>query len=131
VWLGGNSAGAQRRAGQIADGWCPFGLSPAQLRSGWDGVRRAAEKTGRDPSTLTCAPWLPIALLGPRDAPLPPEVYLQGGAAQLVERLAEYAEAGVQHLLMANFCPPDATVDQIAQIASEVLPHVAPLQARG
>jgi probable F420-dependent oxidoreductase len=127
VWMGGNTPGAQRRTGRIADGWVPFGLSPAQLREGWDGVRRAAEAAGRDPTALVCALWMPIALLRPGDAPLPPAVYLQGGAAQLVDRLGEYARAGLRHLLMYNVCPPEAVADQIAGIGEQVLPAVAVL----
>ena len=125
IWLGGNAPGAQRRAGQLADGWVPFGLSPAELRVGWDGVRRAAEAAGRDPAELTCALWMPIALTAPGDAALPPGVTLQGGAQQLVDRLGEYERAGLQHLLMFNVCAPDATVDQIARISKEVMPALA------
>jgi len=127
VWLGGNTEGAQRRAGRIADGWVPFGLGPAELRNGWDRVRRSAEEAGRDPSSLTCALWLPIALLGPGDAPLAPEIRLQGAADELVELLGEYARAGLEHLLMFNACPPEATAEQIARIAEEVLPGVSRL----
>jgi len=39
--------------------------------------------------------------------------------------LGEYAEAGLDHLIMFNLCPPEATVDQISQIAEEVMPHLA------
>ncbi len=129
IWMGGNTEGAQRRTGRIADGWVPFGLDPDQLRAGWDRVRRSAEAVGRDPSSLTCAAWLPIALRSPGDPPLPPQIHLQGGAEQLVERLAEYARAGLQHLLMFNACAPEATPEQIARIGAEVLPAVAGLQA--
>jgi probable F420-dependent oxidoreductase len=129
VWLGGNTPGAQRRAGRIADGWCPFGLLPHELRAGWDGVRRAAEQAGRDPGALTCALWMPIALTRAGDPPLPPQVYLQGRSEQLAERLGEYARAGLQHLLMCNLGPTEAVVDQIAQIAAEVMPQVAPLRS--
>jgi len=125
IWMGGNTQGAQRRTGELADGWVPFGLSPAQLGAGWDGVRRAAEAAGRDPSRLTCALWMPIALTRPGDAPLAPEIYLQGGAALLALRLGEYARAGLQHLLMYNLCAPEAVAEQIERIAHEVLPAVA------
>jgi probable F420-dependent oxidoreductase len=127
VWLGGNTEGAQRRTGRLADGWVPFGLAPEELRAGWDRVRRAAEEAGRDPSSLTCALWLPIALRAPGEAPLAPQIRLQGGAEQLVEGLAEYARAGLQHLLMFNACAPEATAEQIERIAAEVLPEVARL----
>jgi probable F420-dependent oxidoreductase len=132
VWIGGNSEGAQRRAGRIGDGWVPFGLAPAALRAGWDGVRRAAEAAGRDPTALTCAMWLPIALTSPGDPPLPPEIPLQGGAERLIEQLAEYAAAGLEHLIMFNVAAPQAVAEQVARIGLEVLPGVASLRpARG
>jgi len=128
VWLGGNAPGARRRAGSFADGWLPFGLSPAQLREGWDEVRGAAEAAGRDPAALTCSLWMPIALTRPGDPPLPPEIFLQGSAGELVEKLALYAQAGLEHFLMYNVAAPQAVAEQIARIGDEVLPGVADLR---
>jgi probable F420-dependent oxidoreductase len=127
IWLGGNTPGAQRRAGRVADGWVPYGLLPEELAGGWDAVRGAAETAGRNPGTITCSVWTPIALTRPGDPPLPPEVYLQGNADELIEKLSAYAKAGLQHLLMFNLCAPEATADQIDQIAEQVLPAVAGL----
>jgi hypothetical protein len=72
---------------------------------------------------------MPIALTRTGDAPLPPEITLQGSGEVLVELLAGYARAGLQHLLMCNLGPTEAVVDQIAQIAAEVLPQVAALRS--
>jgi alkanesulfonate monooxygenase SsuD/methylene tetrahydromethanopterin reductase-like flavin-dependent oxidoreductase (luciferase family) len=126
VWMGGNTEQAQRRTGRIADGWCPYGLGPEELAQGWDTIRRAAESAGRDPTSLTCGLWTPIVLSADA-APAIPGVHLQGTADQLVELIAGYAMAGLQHLIMFNLCPPEATVDQISQIADQVLPHIADL----
>ena len=120
VWLGGNTETAQKRVGRFADGWCPFGLMPGEVRTGWDVIRRSAEEAGRDPASITCAAWLPILLSDADDPSFP--IHLQGPAGQLVERLQAYADAGLQHLLMFNACAPEATADQIAAIASEVMP---------
>ena len=60
-------------------------------------------------------------------APEIPGVLLQGTADRLVELIAAYARAGLQHLIMFNLCPPEATVDQISQIAEQVMPQVADL----
>ena len=127
IWLGGNTPRAQRRAGRIADGWVPYGLSPEALGHGWDGVRSAAEAAGRDPAALTCSVWTPIAITRRGDPSPPPEIYLQGSAEELIDKLGAYAKAGLQHLLMFNLCAPDATVDQIEQIAEQVLPAAAQL----
>jgi alkanesulfonate monooxygenase SsuD/methylene tetrahydromethanopterin reductase-like flavin-dependent oxidoreductase (luciferase family) len=131
IWLGGNTPGAQRRAGRLAQGWVPYGLDPADLARGWDGVRAAAESAGRDASEITCSLWAPITITRKGAPPGPDGVYLHGSADELVERLAAYAEAGLQHLLMFNLCEPEATSEQIEWIASEVLPAVAGLVGRG
>jgi alkanesulfonate monooxygenase SsuD/methylene tetrahydromethanopterin reductase-like flavin-dependent oxidoreductase (luciferase family) len=127
VWMGGNTEAAQRRTGRIADGWCPYGLGPEDLARGWDTIRRSAEAAGRDPAALTCGLWTPIVLNSHAGAPEIPGVFLQGTADRLVELIAAYAKAGLQHLIMFNLCPPEATVDQISQIAEQVMPQVADL----
>jgi probable F420-dependent oxidoreductase len=131
IWLGGNTPLAQKRAGRVAEGWVPYGLSPAELARGWDGVREAAESAGRDPSEITCSLWAPITLTETNDPPGPEGVPLHGTAERLVEVLTEYAEAGLEHLLMFNFCEPAETVEQIERIAAEVLPEVSGLVGRG
>jgi probable F420-dependent oxidoreductase len=131
IWLGGNTPGAQQRAGRHAQGWVPYGLPPAELGAGWDGVQAAAATAGRDPASVTCSLWTPITITGRDGGPAPEGVFLHGHAQLLIDRLAEYAEAGLQHLLMFNLCEPEATADQIEQIATEVLPAVKGLVGRG
>lgn len=131
IWLGGNTPRAQQRAGRFAEGWVPYGLPPADLARGWDGVRAAAEAAGRDPSEITCSLWAPITLVDSKEPGGPEGVVLHGTAEQLVERLHEYAEAGLEHLLMFNLCEAEQTVEQVERIASEVLPKVKGLVGRG
>jgi probable F420-dependent oxidoreductase len=131
IWLGGNTPRAQQRAGRVAEGWVPYGLTPAELADGWDGVRAAADLAGRNPSDITCSLWAPITLTDSNDPAGPEGVPLHGTAERLVEVLNDYASAGLQHLLMFNFCEPGQTVEQIERIAAEVLPHVKGLVGRG
>lgn len=131
IWLGGNTPKAQRRAGRVAEGWVPYGLPPEDLARGWDGVRRAAEEAGRDPGDIVCSLWTPITVVDADGPPAPDGVFLHGTPDQLAERLAEYAEAGLQHLLMFNLCEPEATFEQIERIATEVWPAVRDLTGRG
>lgn len=131
VWMGGNTPGAQQRAGKLAEGWCPYGLMPGELARGWDAVRHSADAAERDPASITCALWTPITITGKDAPPGPDGVYLHGHAELLAERLAEYASAGLAHLLMFNLCESEATAEQIEQIATEVLPAVKDLIGRG
>ncbi len=125
VWMGGNTEASQRRTGRIADGWCPYGLGPQELGQGWRTITEAAERAGRDPAGITCGLWTPVTIWPKTGGDAIPGVDLQGTAEQLVDMLGEYAEAGLDHLIMFNLCPPEATVDQISQIAEEVMPHLA------
>ena len=42
LWIGGRTARSLRRAVELADGWCPFAVSPAQAREWLD--KRAADR---------------------------------------------------------------------------------------
>ena len=127
IWLGGHGPAALRRAGRSADGWVPFGLTPEELRTGLDTVRAEAERAGRDPGSVTCALWTPMWLADPQGAPWAP---LHGTADQLLERLGAYADAGLKHLIMFNLAPPEAMVDQLEQVAAELLPAARGMQAK-
>jgi probable F420-dependent oxidoreductase len=39
IWVGGRTARSLRRAVELADGWCPFGLEPAEIAAMLDRVR--------------------------------------------------------------------------------------------
>ena len=52
VHLGGHSEAAARRAGRIADGFIPFGVSREELASLLDAMAHAAEEAGRDPESI-------------------------------------------------------------------------------
>ncbi len=62
VWVGGASAAAARRAGELADGWIGVGAIAPWVEE----AQRAAEASGRDPGRLAIAGGLP-GLLVARD----------------------------------------------------------------
>ena len=126
VWMGGHGPAALRRAGQLADGWIPFGLDPRELRDAWQTVKDHAEEAGRDPASLTCALWAPLWLADPHGTPYAP---MHAAAEQLLDQLGQYAEAGLQHFSMFNLAPPEAMVDQLEEIAEQLLPAVINLKA--
>ena len=87
--------------------------------------RRGAIRLG-----ITCSLWAPITITRRGAPPGPEGLYLHGEADPAVDRLTEYAKAGLQHFLMFNFCAPEETAEQVERIATEVLPHVKGLSAR-
>jgi alkanesulfonate monooxygenase SsuD/methylene tetrahydromethanopterin reductase-like flavin-dependent oxidoreductase (luciferase family) len=52
VWVGGTGPGAHDLAGQVADAWNGWGLTPGELAAGLAATRRAAERAGRDPAAV-------------------------------------------------------------------------------
>ena len=62
IWTGGESPGALRRAGRLADGWYPFTqdvsvplVTPEQFAACAARVRQHAREAGRDPDSLDLA----------------------------------------------------------------------------
>ena len=52
IWVGGNTSAAQRRAARLGDGWYAWQLSVPELASCIEGLDRACEGAGRNPSTV-------------------------------------------------------------------------------
>ncbi|HET8907767.1 MAG TPA: LLM class F420-dependent oxidoreductase [Ktedonobacterales bacterium] len=125
LWVGGEGAAAQRRAGRYGDAWFPYfvSISPDELRAGYDNARREAETAGRTGDAVKLTVCRPIELT--RDPVPQDERVLRGSPEQLVEALAAYRAIGVEHLALQFMVPrwPDR-VEQIERFASEVLPHV-------
>jgi probable F420-dependent oxidoreductase len=125
LWVGGEGAAAQRRAGHYGDAWFPYfvTIAPAELRAGYDNARREAEYAGRDADMVKLACCRPIEVT--REPVAQDEQALRGSPEQLVEALAAYKEIGVEHLALQFMVPrwPER-MEQIERFAAEVLPHV-------
>jgi alkanesulfonate monooxygenase SsuD/methylene tetrahydromethanopterin reductase-like flavin-dependent oxidoreductase (luciferase family) len=114
LWIGGMSAAAQRRAARFGDAWFPSMLPASELASARRRLRDLAAGHGRPEPAITLGA---AALLGPpqpaaRDAfirgltdgyGIPAEtaerVPITGSVSRAADRLAEYADAGVSHLV--------------------------------
>jgi alkanesulfonate monooxygenase SsuD/methylene tetrahydromethanopterin reductase-like flavin-dependent oxidoreductase (luciferase family) len=114
LWIGGMSPAAQRRAATFGDAWFPSMLLATQLPAARSRVRALAEKGGRPEPALALGG---AAILGApqpttRDAfvraldgyGVPAEhaehVPLTGDSSHAADRLAEYKESGVDHLVI-------------------------------
>ncbi len=122
LWVGGEGARAQRRAGEHGDAWFPYfvRMTPADLKRRFDNVRRAAEKAGRNSEDIRLNCCLPIEIT---EKPLKREEdRLRGSAEQIAEALRGYREIGVEHLALQFMVPrwPDRA-EQIERFAREVM----------
>ena len=52
VWVGGTGPEALALSGRLADAWNGWARTPEELAAGLAGVRRAAERAGRDPAAV-------------------------------------------------------------------------------
>jgi alkanesulfonate monooxygenase SsuD/methylene tetrahydromethanopterin reductase-like flavin-dependent oxidoreductase (luciferase family) len=62
LWIGGNLPASLERAGKFFDGWFPIAPAADSFGQGLTHVRSIAKATGRDPSAITGAMYLTIAM---------------------------------------------------------------------
>ena len=124
IWVGGEGRRAQRRAALYGDAWFPYfvRVTPEELGSRFDNVRRIAADHGRDgPLTLNCC--LPVEVTV---EPVPQEDdRLRGSPDQLTEALRRFAGVGVEHIALQFMVPryPERLA-QMERFAGEVLPNL-------
>jgi alkanesulfonate monooxygenase SsuD/methylene tetrahydromethanopterin reductase-like flavin-dependent oxidoreductase (luciferase family) len=121
VWLGGTGPEALAMAGRLADAWNGWARTPEELAAGLAGVRREAERAGRDPATVA-ATWGGQVLVAPdrseaagrlarwgADRP-PAEAarVVAGAPATVLARLRELADAGAAWCVLSVVGGPGA-----------------------
>jgi alkanesulfonate monooxygenase SsuD/methylene tetrahydromethanopterin reductase-like flavin-dependent oxidoreductase (luciferase family) len=130
IWVGAFKARMIRLVGRKADGWLPsLGmLSRDELRAGNERIDEAAEKAGRDASSIRRIINLQ-GLIGDGSPPSRSELPvgylagepLAGPAGWWIETLAAFVEDGFDTLV---FWPVDTDLGQIELLAGEVRPQL-------
>jgi len=160
IWSGGNSEGAIRRAGELADGWLPAHVGAEAIREGRQRLERYARGAGRDPSAITTAVQLNVCLgtsaddahdrfvrsQFPRwhaslqatmqkgvDLDRYEALNLVGTPDEICRRIAALEAAGVEHLAATMFVgnTVDEMLDQIRLFARTVMPAFRGAGGRG
>ena len=117
LWIGGNLPTSLERAGKFFDGWFPVAPAADAFASGLRRVRDIAKAAGRDPSAVTGAMYLTLALdddaakadarlnsfleryyLQPAAAIRSHQAVYAGPASEVGAYLDNYAKAGAGHL---------------------------------
>ena len=154
IYFGGNNVNHLRRTAELADGWIPAGMPPAQLRMMVDKLHEAASAAGRDPSAIAIAPQFVVHvaatdeeaiaryrqsqmhkhLMSLRKSTLKEQssvpmedINLIGSVDTVVEKAERLKEAGVSHFLGLYFAVNDVQelLDQMQLFAESVIPRIA------
>ncbi len=140
ILVGGNSSAAQRRAGTLGDGWLPYLISARRYAEGISAVREHAAGAGRDPRTLRAGVVLFARVgadgestresarshlserYGMQFEPHHVERLCVAGAPQeCIDRLREYAAAGVEHVCLNPAVGDDGFLEQCRRLHDEVV----------
>jgi alkanesulfonate monooxygenase SsuD/methylene tetrahydromethanopterin reductase-like flavin-dependent oxidoreductase (luciferase family) len=139
MWIGGSSAAAIRRTARFGTGWIAGAESPAEVAPIVAAIRAAAVAAGRAIDDGHYGAGFPFRFGRPDDAALTPAIaayrkrkagdpfaYVAvGGAAAILERIADYVAAGASKLILRPLAR--GTDDMLAQtrlLLQEVLPQV-------
>jgi len=149
IWCGGRSDAALARAGQLADGWIAYVVTPEMYKASLDKIANAAETAERKVSSFGTSHLLfarvdktyeaaldaASAMLSQRyamDFRKATQRYAAlGPPAQVAEKIQAFYDAGVRHLVLDFVGPPEDRDTQIDWFAAEVLPLLKPLTAAG
>ncbi|MFN4090055.1 MAG: LLM class flavin-dependent oxidoreductase [Alphaproteobacteria bacterium] len=62
IWIGGAAEASVERVGREFDGWFPNGPAPEKVADMWSRMQAVARDHGRDPSAMTAATYLTVAI---------------------------------------------------------------------
>jgi alkanesulfonate monooxygenase SsuD/methylene tetrahydromethanopterin reductase-like flavin-dependent oxidoreductase (luciferase family) len=139
LWIGGNLPASLERAGKFFDGWFPIAPAPDAFAAGMARVREVATASGRDPSGITGAMYLTLAIdedAAKADARLnafleryygQPAVMSRrrqasyaGPAEGVAEWLDGYARAGAGHLVLRFAGEHESHLTAVTKIRSSL-----------
>ncbi|MGE3960956.1 MAG: TIGR03560 family F420-dependent LLM class oxidoreductase [Dehalococcoidia bacterium] len=124
---GGGEQRTLRIAARFADEWNVWG-SPETLARKGEVLARHCEEIGRDPATIRHSCQAMVTLSDDPQvveaARQPGRPVLAGNAAEIVDALGRYAEAGVDEFIVPNFNFGRASKDVYDRLMSDVIPQL-------
>jgi len=139
IWIGGKSEAAMKRTARLGDGWMPSLITPEEARTGVDKVQEWAQAEGRTVPADHFGALISFNLAASAGAArADADPYIQRGrvddetmrrctafgpADVLLERIEEYVKAGVSKFILRPLCPSARMLDQLAQVAEDVVPE--------
>ncbi len=140
IWCGGRSKAALTRAGQLADGYVSYVVTPEMYKESLDLMAAAAEAVNREVERFDTAHLLFFRIddsfekswdvatehLSERyasDFRGPAKKYCALGRPEdLAEKINAFRAAGVRHIIVDAVSPPGERNEQVERFAKEVIP---------
>lgn len=141
--IGGYVDRVLQRAATVGDGWLTYFYRPEDFTRSWTKLRTFAAEAGKDPDQLMNASQLPIMIGSSKEAvrddmldwlnkewdfpshsDCSRDSAIMGTVDECVEQLREHLDAGVQKII---FVPYKYRMDQVEQIATEIIPRLRQL----
>jgi alkanesulfonate monooxygenase SsuD/methylene tetrahydromethanopterin reductase-like flavin-dependent oxidoreductase (luciferase family) len=139
IWIAGAVPAARARAGRLFDGWFPNSPGVEEYAPQWAEVQAAARAAGRDPSRLTPAMYLTLAVDEDKDrAEARMDAYLEryyamppaetrkrqmsyaGPAAGAAVWMKRYADAGATHLVLRFAGDHERHLETVARLREQL-----------
>lgn len=118
TWLATGTPAGLERCGAFHDGWLPYPTEPASYSEGLATVRAAATAAGRNPDRITPALYVTVSIGedaqqkvdeycmayygGPSELVGLIQAMIAGSLDAVVERIAQYIEAGARHIVIRH-----------------------------
>ena len=96
IWVGGESAGAMKRAVKYGDGWHPVGLTPEAFREKAEYLKSLLPADKKDDFVLSLRRNIEIN----DGREFSADDTLRGGREKITKGIREYGDAGVEHLVL-------------------------------
>ncbi len=141
IWIGGKSDAILKRVARLGDGWFPALTSPEEFKRDMARLLSFGQQYGRTINPREAGvllltyvsedrekAWKTVAPLL-KGLPIPPEEVaarsIVGSAAECIERLHAFVEAGCVKFVLRPACPPAEVPSQIELYGSKILPAFA------
>ena len=127
IWVGGHSKAALRRTVEFGATWHPINRPPDELRQGRADLAEMARARGTSAPPITLRNDIRVLKPG-QDVPRSTHAgrVIAGEPSALVDRVAELADCGVEHLVCEFLSADGAELhEQMATFAERVRPRIA------
>jgi len=144
IWVGGRSEAALARAGKLGDGWLAYFVTPERFRTSLDKALEYRRQSNLPVTSLTAGLVLYFCIASSYEAArqtathyltteynqpfahLVEKYCALGSVSDCVATIAQFVEAGSQHINLIPIGPPTVVLEQLQQLSAELFPRFRP-----